>query len=149
MPDTDMVAWYLGILDQREQIAKTVNAQTPSPWTVGSEPGGDYYLRAADGREFAISCGCCYLGTLGHEESAYIVSNDPATELADIAAKRKIVARWKDPDLSWQLPDGATEGSDPDEIAARTGAAGAIDHVVRLLVAAQAHRPGYREEWRP
>jgi len=80
--------------------------------------------------------------------AAHIARNDPAAVLADVAAKRLILAEHQ--------PRSERASWDEDvTICATCRYDGGLDWVaypcptVRLLASAYASRPGYRSEWRP
>ena len=67
----------------------------------------------------------------------HIAMHDPASVLADVAAKRALLAEYERADKASQFPD--FEG----------GVAGGLQDAIRLVATAYAGWPGYREEWRP
>lgn len=78
------------------------------------------------------------IGVNGGDVQFAHVGVDPARVLAECAAKRAIVAEWREVtyEESWEL----------DRIEA--GYLGGIDHAVRTLAAVYAEHPQFRAEWR-
>lgn len=144
MPDAgEMVTWYRAVLDEKERAAQALDGRR---WVAD---GHDVITNDDDGR-YVVEY-------LGDGVAQHMALHDPASVLADVAVKRTIVDRWQDPDAvehCWALDaDGNryayADGRDPDERDRQVAQAREIDWVVRSLVAAQANRPGFKEEWRP
>jgi hypothetical protein len=116
-------------------------------WRLYPERETDYDHGQADALHWA--------STRIRERMLPLSLHDPASVLADIAAKRAILDMWQDPaavrDLS--LHPGADpehppqDGRDPDEREVQVAAAEAIDDVVRLLAAPFAAHPDYQAGW--
>lgn len=68
----------------------------------------------------------------------HIARHDPAAILADIAAKRRVLAEY-------QRVLGGEWSGDPHE----EGQWIALSNVVEFIASAYADRPGYRQEWAP
>lgn len=164
MTETDLVAWIREQLDIDERIAIAA-----SSCTHGSTPGGEYWrwenevtdqpvtpqpgideyltpdddgplgLRSVENYpidEWGERNGLPHFVVRGQDEirtvdALHIARHDPAAVIADVGAKRRILDEIAIPNLI----DDQT-----DETAA---------HLVRLLAAAYASRPGYRGEWAP
>ena len=76
-------------------------------------------------------------------DAEHIALHDPGIELADIAAKRAILAMHYETELESE--------PDHDPMGAGCAECGHFDwpcDTIKHLAAALSHRPGYREEWR-
>lgn len=135
---TDIATWLLAIYGEQERVAR---AATQGHWRGSShvdfpyEPGYLVYRAPADGGPFGSE------GDIGwqtsKEDAAYIALHDPATVLADIAAKKAIAELHKVgefPTIYGKVPWCSECYGWP----CRT---------LRLLASAHADRPGYQQEW--
>lgn len=140
----DLITWLSAVLDEDERLAR---AATPGPWKDGA------------GTVALHSTGMDEITGYVHEQADidHIVRHDPAAVLADIAAKRQIVAIhnvWtaiypEDAVHEWRRKDrrcigcgfnSSEEPNTPDVNDCPT---------LRALASAYAHQPGYRQEWAP
>jgi uncharacterized protein DUF6221 len=155
MSTTDgLLAWLTAQLDERERIAR---AAIPE--------GG-----SGDWRQF-YSCLhidphvppshdlCAQIGIWGDEvyisdegghtpeQANHIVQNDPATVLADIAAKRQVLELFAFADRHVD----ETRRTTPEYrlVQAAEVARDALLRAVQHLASAYKHETGYREEWKP
>lgn len=149
---TDIVAFVRARLDEVEADAR---AAWPGPWA----PSDDEYEVLDVGAEAG------FVGTLvaevrtlsGHQQrmtSRHIARHHPARVLADVEAKRRILAPHKPQPLSkydrqvWRFKFECASES-------WTCYGDGADHVewpcetVKLLALPDAGHPDYREEWRP
>lgn len=76
-------------------------------------------------------------------DARHVVLHDPAYELADITAKRRILERA-------EFVNGHGPAVDHTRAMDMTaGASGALHDVLKFLALPFADHPGYREEWKP
>jgi hypothetical protein len=117
-----LIDWLWEQLAEDERVA---SAAAPGPWRLGDE-GED--VIAVDGIQaaeaFALN------GPQARATAAFIAANDPARVLAEVAARRAIVAR-----CHAAFGDGTTSG------------AYLAEDVLRELAQPYASRPGFRPEW--
>lgn len=125
----DLVSWLRTQLDEDEREARA---------TLGSAGEGRWRWERGDSANgqagLIFDANGAWVGSNTAEpEARFIVRHDPASVLADIAAKRAIL----------DLLAITEERTMPTEswIVAK--------QVLRLLASAYSTRPGYREEWRP
>lgn len=138
-------------LDEREALARAAN---PGPWTLRRGTGtrgddwADVYARPepdADEDDYPP----CVIETEGGAnppnlvDAEHIAANDPAYVLADVAAKRQIVAMCEFLLETREVQEAAGELSDYS-----LGRAHAGGGVLRRLALPFAEHPDYREEWR-
>lgn len=128
----DLVQFLRARLDEDEPAAR---AATPGPWAVD---GGSVYV------------GHPINEVVDYSESAdHIARHDPARVLAEVDAKRRLVAQvlryeakidgeWGCCHSGDQIAAGQCEETNPNEIEA-----------LQLLALPYATHPDYREEWRP
>lgn len=135
----DLTTWLRAQLDEDERVARDASGDT---WVTGASAGyeysrpGDVYAIAHDGTPARIALGTRCGPDISEEQSSeHIARHDPARVLAEVEAKRRIIALWEEAQ-SAQFPD---EG----------GYASALKDVVRLVALPHAGLPGYREKWRP
>lgn len=100
----DLVVWLRAQLDQDEQIARAAHGRN---WLDDDEWVLDEDAHILEGQP---------------SNTRHAARHDPAFAIADIRAKRRLLAEAK---------------------RAQT------DYIVRLLASAYADRDGYRNEWRP
>lgn len=132
-PDVDLVAWLREQLDDDERIAWAVpdhrkrrgelhwhRVESPSlPGLVGDQ------------------CGNVVTGVdTGRWHAEHIALHDPARALAEVAAKRKIIA-----ECEYEIRD-AQKRDTGDGL-------GLAETMLRLLALPYAGRPGWRTEWKP
>jgi hypothetical protein len=109
---SELIPWLTEQLDQDEKVARA----------------------ARPDRHRAIVTEVLGTGALGaHLQARHVAEWDPARVLAEIDAKRRIIAL---------TCDGADGGYPSGYYEAKTD-------VICLLALPYAHRPGYREEWKP
>jgi len=141
----DLVTWLRAQLDEDERWAKLAAHQAGSAAWEPEEGAGTTVIsrvRIGPGRFFE---------SLGEEgfASEHIARHDPARVLAEVAAKRAIIAEAfrhaAKIDSEWG------DCHDADQIAAGLCPETAVDKIpiLRILALPNADRPGYREEWKP
>lgn len=131
---SDLVAWLTKILDEDERWAASGanfhNWSPRNPWQLDD---------AVSVRDIAVNG--IRVGTISTDYDEHVTRHDPASVLADIAAKRAIideyVARDKDADLMLG----------PDCLRQREWSG--LRLAVQLMATGYAARPGYRDEWKP
>jgi hypothetical protein len=133
---TDLVAWLRAQLDDDERVAR---AATPGPWET--------YVAAHDVVvQNARRDRLIYETSLDDQreqqqaaDGVFVAANSPDRILAEVAAKRAILAEY----------DAARVNLDrhPTDLAGK-GWLLATVRARRLLAAPYADRPGYRQEWR-
>jgi hypothetical protein len=114
---TDLVEFLRAALDEDERVARAAAAKCPAPWTGRTDIDGEHpFVQDADGDRI-----------MHHEDSvpeietaAHIARHDPARVLAEVAAKRGLLA----------------------ELAAAN-----MVFAMRLLAEPYAGREGWRGEW--
>lgn len=132
MRTRDVADFIRARLDEDEAAAR---AATPGAWKIRPRlegvciDAGEYDQVIAPG---VVSCGSyCYGGTssvdISDADAEHIARYDPARVLADVAAKREIVAWVGDYDAD---PDGSAWG------------------ILGHLAALYADHPDYQQEWR-
>jgi hypothetical protein len=131
---TDDLAQFLrDRLDEDEQAAR---ACASAPWAIEIPPMIHVSVQARRDKKWAWGQ-LGYVATVERDEDrAHIARHDPARVLADIEAKRRIIAlHVAEPG---QHPDFC--GHDKHELPCPT---------LRLLALPYADHPDYRTEWRP
>lgn len=125
---SDLVTWLSAQLDEDEQVARAASGDN---WVRGFSMGyafsqeGDVYAIAPDGTPARIAQGTrCGPDISAEQSSEHIARHNPARVLAEVEAKRRILA------------DCAAAEVDRSEVA-------------KLLALPYAAQPGYRNEWRP
>lgn len=115
----DLITWYRAQLDAIEEVA---DACPDKAWRkIGQGAGAEH-----------------------------IALHDPAAVLADIAAKRQLLnAHDREHECIELTGSGDRSVVDGEPWQLWEGYYRKHCFVVRCLAAALAHRPGYREEWRP
>lgn len=154
----DLIAFLRAQLDKAEAMARaTTPVLSPGQWIVTrdkhaeddaplalvqgkDESAGDaiFHEDYVSGREIIV-----YSAGWQDEAEAnlrYIAANDPASVLADVAAKRQII-EWLAAELD--LPNEPGQG-----LAAALSDAKAIK-ALKILALPYADHPDYRPEWRP
>lgn len=152
--ELDIAAFLRARLDEREAVAL---AATPGPWeSEGDDPTDDEVYTVHDGEHGDLVGNVVAFARGGDRQqpnTVHIADNDPAFVLADVAAKRRLIAghgpgrvvdesdgRWaSDPD-SWDPPwtkcTGHEWASYPCEL-------------LRLLALPYAGHPDCQEGWKP
>jgi hypothetical protein len=128
-----LVEWLLLQIAEDEMKARTAGGQAWR-WRVVDEPAQRDALVRADGTICADSWGAGETGFRGAEAKMFIERFNPERILADCEAKRRMLARLQNLARAWW-----TTSRSADE--ARS--------IIREMAVAYAHRPGYRDEWRP
>ncbi|MFF9215595.1 DUF6221 family protein [Streptomyces viridosporus] len=128
----DLVEWLRTQLDEDERIARDAADELE-----GLELGGEWRY---DGRsvETARERTMVAVGSQDFMEpgiGGYIAAHDPARVLREIDAKRELLRQYE------HLKHDVM----PDDL---TGV-WALEAALRAFALVYAHRPGYREEWRP
>jgi hypothetical protein len=137
----DLIAWLRAQLDEDERMATTAAKLAGLRWRVEpyepSEPGafptGVWIQEDGPGdmvHGVAVASGSFV--------ADHIALHDPARVLADITAKRAILARHD----GFACAGCEARQLDEDEPLSRCT-------LVRLLASVYAARPGYRQEWAP
>lgn len=117
----ELVQWLQGALDEDEQAARDA-------------VGGWIPLGPAE--------------TDPRPVAGHMRRHDPASVLADIAAKRAILDRYDDACQLERTKPGYDAVARLNVSLAKV-LAPELERIVRLLASAYAHRPGYRQEWAP
>lgn len=131
-----LVEFYLARLDEIERVAQ---AASPGPWSLDAD--GTEVL-ATDG--VTVAEGFALSGPQLRATVAHIALNDPAYALAEIAAKRRIVALHAVRDGT-----GGDWDTDPPAMCAECNHELHPCQTLRLLAAPFAAQPGYDPAWRP
>jgi hypothetical protein len=147
----DIVAFLSGCLDEYQARAEAALAHDPAPWTAdATDTGTAGQSRMAGGFGVVINASdgslwdCEGSSTLCMTAPAarFVAANDPARVLADIAAKRRVLARHQPSSL------GGCEGCGWDD---REGCYRYEDEPacpeLRDAAAPFADRPGYNPAW--
>jgi len=170
MADMGIAEFLAARWDEREAAAKATGDDKARTWSAESDIHPDAW-RVIDGHGEVVVYD---EGAPTEAEAAHIALNDPAAVLADIDAKRKILAEharapWFTEDT---LARWRTGGHVPEERIAAAGASAscarchkvipdaAVDEdqcadfdypcpTVRLLAAPFASHPEYQEAWKP
>lgn len=123
----DLVEFLTARLDEDEHAAR---AATPGPWAVDDES----YAEAVRAEDVAVVAGGRWGGEASVFESTadalHIARHDPARVLAEVDAKRQLLA-WV---LRWPM---------------RPHPPSSVDGVLELLALPYADHPDYDEAWRP
>lgn len=144
-PVDDLVAWLTQILDEEQALAEAAVKEEGAEWSPGDQYNSDSVSSVAGGY---VATGAW--GYMAWETRQHIARHDPIRTLADIAAKRAIIALHTDVEMHIEF------------IHERSGdhwcdVCGSVDDApvawpcdtLRLLASAYADRPGYQDEWRP
>lgn len=86
-PPPDIVAWLLARLDEDEVTARALNDARPGPWQMDTEPAGAPGATAVRDRN-----GQLVFLSRGGVPADYVIQWSPARILAEIAAKRTLLA---------------------------------------------------------
>jgi len=133
---SNLVAWLTKILAEDKAVAETAaKVNGSAEWT--SPDVADYVYTVTDGNPYPVACGAYDFMVGGTKR--FIARHDPAAVLADIEAKRAIIANC----LTWiggEPLNAWYDGGRPQDLA---------DETLRLLASAYADRPGYLDEWKP
>lgn len=157
---TDLDRWFAAQLDADEQTAR---AATAGPWTarnwdrmIPADRAG-HTIRNQDG-QYAVAPGHDDGGAIGAANAEHIARHDPAFVLADITAKRRILAEHATQDVPILKFRGELIMSGPECRVCADWDAAEMDgppnapapcQTLRLLAAAYASRPGYDPTWAP
>lgn len=143
MTDTDeLIAFTLKQYDEVEEAARAVEDRSP-PWDgqwVADEDGNG--IRTYNGHVLAYG----HRHPLKPGLANHIARHDPASVLADIASKRRILA---------EIVDEANGLDDSLDLDRRVGERDLStepylgDLLAKILAEAFASRDGYKETWRP
>lgn len=125
----DLVAFLTARLDERQAAA---DAATPGPWSRGVDNLGDPYVEGANGHLIADLPFCHEHDDRRELDAAHIAANDPAYMLADVAAKRQIIAL-----------------ADSHAVLDSHGAWVTVREVLQLLALPYADHPDFQGSWRP
>lgn len=143
-----MLEWLNAQLDADEALARAAELEAPSPWRTdgGTVSHGGPVKDYEKGDQLWDSEGCSdYWQRLCMTENVVelVAQHDPATVVADIAAKRAILDQHR-----FYLDGGARE-----QLCQTCGGEGVMNVVswpcntVRLLASAYAHRDGFDPAW--
>lgn len=133
---SELAAWLLQVLKEDESGANTAaKVNGSAEWT--SPDDADYVYTVTDGNPYPVACGAYDFMVDGTKR--FIARHDPASVLADVEAKRAVVANcitWieGEPENAWY------DGGRPQDLA---------DQTLRLLGSGYAGRRGYLDEWKP
>lgn len=138
----DLVAWLRAQLDERERVARAAANSLRCGCHPGSHPGA---WTANDARVTTelhdVAGGEGWPASIGDDVAQHIALNDPASVLADVEAKRRILDEYE----MWAEDDD----DDYEHAQAAATSAAALLVVIKLLALRHAGSPGYRDEWRP
>ena len=138
----DLTAWLRHQLDDDEQAARESANEMSGEWQAEHPPGSRWKVMDALGYSVVEYTD---LDSEPWFATPHIARHDPARVLAEVDAKRRILAEHE------HFP---TAGGFGCRICAYNGRDGVIEPegwcaTVRLLALPYADRPGYRDEWRP
>ena len=137
----ELISFLRRMLDEDERRARACAEVYPAPWDV-SDRGHTAYVRA-DAPGFRI------VAELEQDDGIYdwlsvrldhIARHDPARVLADVAAKRMVLA---------DLDTAIQASKDHPEDMANKGWVLAVVRQIHRLATAYADHADYRAEWRP
>jgi len=133
----DLTTWLRARFDDDERVARAVRDQR---WVYRRS-----HDSAAEQTDHVLLIGDQVVGAdngddpLTPSEAEHIARHDPKRVLAEVDAKRRILAEYANAlNRRKQHPDMAS-----------AGALLTMVRVVKLLAVPYANRDGYREEWRP
>lgn len=133
----DIVAFLTARLDEDEAVARLA----PQGHWILKTDGTDSIVREELHHPADLSGDfVCYVGRFD-ESAAHIARHDPARVLADVAAKRRILAEYKARDGDADLMLG------PNILRQREWSG--LRLAVHLLALPFAEHPDYNESWRP
>lgn len=150
----ELAAWFGQVLDWDQSAAEACAEVYPSPWDL-SDRGYVAYVTADAPRFWRVAELEQYDGDDGWlgDRLQHVALHHPAAVLADIAAKRAVLARYieaTEAETSIRATyDGDTSPRAQVERAGYTQAASGLRHVVMDLATGYAGRDGYQEVWRP
>lgn len=146
----DLAAWLRQQLDTDERVATDAeNNEDARRWSASDDPWSG---RVLDGNGDIVVYD---EGSPSFQEATHIARHDPARVLAEVEAKRRIMA------IHNRRADAfpALAGGPFDNCCDGCGFEGPCEDpvtedindcpILRLLALPYADRPGYREEWRP
>jgi len=146
--ELDITAFLRARLDERESVALAAQGTTEGRWEQ-DDPIRAHGRIIDDYGDFVTHDE----GAPSQEQAQHIADNDPRFVLADVAAKRRLLAghgpgrwvdesggRWKDEPDNWDPPWQRCAGEEWTSYPCET---------VRLLALPYAGHPDYREEWKP
>ncbi|WP_052509102.1 DUF6221 family protein [Kitasatospora griseola] len=146
----DLVAFLRERLDEDYKLAFEAGDGGPDHWTFNPELpwNGDNGPREAvvrfNGSALSYVAAVDPVhGRYGTWNARHIARHDPARVLAEVAAKRRILARYT------SAVEDSAEGADGYYDENRFEDARQLVPVLRLLTLPYADHPDYREEWRP
>lgn len=141
----DLVAFLRERLDEQEARARALPS---GPWewkTVEDDPQYDE-LAGPEGESILVSSDTenfCSWITRHDAFDAYLQDIQPARMLAEVEAKRRVIAQWEDVRAQARNPVSV------DNFQAARIEQGALSDVLRLFGACYADHPDYKPEWRP
>ncbi len=126
----DIVTWLNGVLEHVESAARyAIFDGATGRW---EEPtSGAICLNGVEGLDGLLPLGDPRI-------SRHAIIHDPAAVLADVAAKRAIVASYMAAVEHYRRVTSAPVGE-----------SAALERVVKRIASAYSHWPGYDEEWKP
>lgn len=113
--------------DHEEQVARAASRDGAARWLAADHPADNYAVTDDKGQPVAYS-----EGSPNEEQSAHIALHDPARVLADVAAKRQVLAICQ-----------STEHQDS------RGMTWVANEVLAGLALPYADHDDYRPEWKP
>jgi Family of unknown function (DUF6221) len=138
-----LVEFYAARLDEDEAAAKEAAEDSGAEWS--RNPEGLSGIVVAGGEIVVYD-----EGRPTEAEADHIARHDPVRVLREVAAKRAILAEYKESlQFPYDLPEGIADGRDDDERERDAYLIDVLDGVVRHLAAVYSGHPGYREEWKP
>lgn len=132
----DLIAFLRARLDEDADLTL---AASPGPWHPDEEHDE---VHAVD--DIVVAEGFALSGRQLRATVDHIARHDPARVLAEVEAKRRVIAQWED------VRAQARNQVSVDNFQAARIEQGALSDVLRLLGACYADRhPDYKPEWRP
>lgn len=132
----DMLSWLRREVEAEKAAAEALDGKA---WTVADDGDDFAYLDIEGGGRTANSCGCCGVGTLDKAEAVHIALHDPRDTIARCEAELALLDELLPELESAEEVIRAEWNAGPD-------LSGAL---IRALLAAYRHRPGYLPEWDP
>jgi hypothetical protein len=140
----DLITWLCAQIDGDDRVAKSAAGSLRCGCHPGSYAGEWTAIDAIVRTEsHHVAGGEGWPAAIEPEVAEHVARWDPARVLAEVDAKRRILAQYEDACERVRHPVSAASRS-----AARV-AQFELENVVRLLALLYAGRDGYREEWRP
>lgn len=135
-------------LDEDEQDARTAShvLRNGAHWSLDDWHGREqpHSLIAQGTADQPVALGHFTADPVPTEQAAHIARHDPARVLAEVAAKRKLVAAYESAVTAY----GAAEVGTP--VSERMGGSvNSLRYALQLSVLSYADHPGFKEEWRP